>query len=439
MFSFQEDLLHYVWKLKYFHFSKLRTTEGESVDIIHPGYHNFDSGPDFSESKIRINHTLWIGNVEIHIKSSDWVKHTHYRDRAYDNVILHVVYEEDEKILRPNGTIIPCLELKGLIQEEIFTRYHYLKTNENWIPCQNMIAKTDELRKKIWLEKLLIERLEHKSSYLKELLAYTNHDWEYCFFILLGKYFGSSVNTAAFDQLCRSVSLDKIFKNQNNSFAIEALLFGQSGFLSEKYQDDYPAKLCKEYKFLKHKYALKPIPKKLWKFFRLRPSNFPTIRIAQFAALISNNKSLCSKSLEFDNLVDFGYMFQMKINEYWDTHFVFDKESAYIEKPLGQSFQNTLLINAIIPFIFMYGKSKNEPMLVERAVRFLQSLPPEANKLTNQWKKLGLKGESAAETQSLIQLKKNYCDKNRCLQCSIGHQIMQEPIQEYEKIISEVE
>lgn len=436
MFKFQEDLLHYIWKLQYFDLTGLHTTDGQQITITHPGYHNFDAGPDFSSAKVVIGHTEWIGNLEIHIKASDWVKHRHYNDRAYDNVILHVVYEEDEKVLRPDGSVIPCLELKDLIHHEIFEKYFYLKNNNQWIPCEAMINKVDDFKKKLWLEKLLVERLEKKSKLIYELLEYTNNDWEYCLFIIVGKYFGSKVNNAAFEHLCKSLSLDKIFKNIDNTFAIEALIFGQAGLLNKGYKDAYPKDLMLEYEYLKHKYTITPIPEKLWKFFRLRPSNFPTIRIAQFCALLTSRKMNCSKILEISSTKEYHDIFNNQIHDYWTDHYLFDRSSKYCEKRIGNTFLNTVLINAIIPFIFVFGKKHNENIYVERAIKMLQELPPESNKITMKWKDLGLNANCSADSQALIHLKQEYCDKSKCLNCSIGHQVMQEdyPVYNISKI-----
>ncbi len=431
MFTFQEDLLHYVWKLQYFNFTNLHTTDGQKLIIVKQGIHNYDSGPDFSAAKIQLENLVWVGNVEIHIKSSDWVKHAHYNDPAFDNIILHVVYEEDEKLLRKNGSIIPCLELKGLIHEEIFSRYLRLKTNEKWVPCENMISNIEELNKKMWLETILVSRLEQKNTAILEILNYTNFNWEFSFLIYLGKYFGANINSAAFEQLCKSISLDKFYKNINDPFVIEAILFGQAGFLNHESTDQYPKLLKKEYEYQKHKYSLNAIPQKLWKFFRLRPSNFPTIRIAQFASLICAHTNLFRKVLEIETIKDFDQFFDNPINEYWDDRFLFDIPSTHIPKTIGEDFKHTLLINALIPFIFAYGKYKNEISQVEKAINLLQNIPSENNKIIRKWISFDMKSENAGDSQALIYLKKEYCDKNRCLECAIGHQVLKEDYVEY--------
>jgi hypothetical protein len=426
MITFQEDLLHYVWKLNYYQSHELQTTEGESLSILHPGFHNFDAGPDFSSGKINLGGTIWHGNIELHLRASDWVRHEHYNDKAYDNVILHVVYEADETILRADGTAIPCLCLKGLIQPEIFDRYHYLTANRQWVPCENLVTEVEEIQKQLWLERLFVARLEEKSKKILELLEFSKHNWEYVLFIMLGRYFGSRINTDAFEQLCRSISLFTIYKNRHDQNLVEALLFGQAGFLDANLKDDYPSELKSDYRFLQHKYKLQPIEVKLWKFFRLRPTNFPTVRIAQFSALISKNQSLFSRLLEITDIKDLYELFDIKTHSYWDEHYIFDKEASSRPKAIGKDFQNTILINSIIPLIFIYGKLRQEPDYVDRAINFMQAIPPEKNKIITKWKKLQFKAANAADTQALIHLKKDFCDRNKCLQCAIGHQVLKE-------------
>ena len=426
MISFHEDLLHYVWKLNYYSSNNLVTSNGELVSVIHPGFHNFDAGPDFSSGKIQIGNTVWNGNVELHLRASDWIRHEHYKDEAYDNVILHVVYEDDEVILRKDGSAIPCLSLKGLIHSEIFERYHYLSVNQQWVPCENLVTEVEEIQKQMWLERLFVARLEEKSKRILELLDYSKQNWEYVLFVMLGRYFGSRINTDAFESLCKSINLFTIYKNRHDSELVEALLFGQAGFLNGEFRDHYPKKLKREYMFLKHKYKLEPIPEKLWKFFRLRPTNFPTIRISQFASLIIKNQSLFNHIIELTEIEELYGIFTAKANEYWDDHYIFDKEAQHSIKSIGKDFQNVILINAVIPLIFIYGKLRQEPEYVDKAIKFMQQIPPERNKIITKWKKLKFKVTNASDTQALLHLKKEFCDKNRCLQCAIGHQVLKE-------------
>jgi len=431
MLSFQEDLLHYVWKLQYFDFRDLQSTSGEALLIKHPGFHNFDSGPDFSAGKIKLGDTVWHGNIEIHIKASDWLLHRHQHDEAYDNVILHVVYENDTEIYRRDGSMIPCLVLKGLVDEAIFERYHYLSANRQWVPCENLVTEVAEIQKKIWLERLFIGRLESKSRKIQDFLKQCNYNWEYTLFVMMGRYFGARVNTQAFESMCRSIDLYTIYKNRNDLSQVEALLYGQAGLLSANFQDEYPKLLKRNYKHLQRKYKLTPIEPATWKFFRLRPVNFPTVRIAQFAALIAKNQSFFSRLLEIEKVSDLDEIWEVKTNAYWDTHYVFDKEAKFLEKNIGITFRNTILINAVIPLIFVYGKLRNEAVYVEKAVSLMQALPAERNKIISKWKKLKFEVSNASDSQALLHLKREYCDRNRCLQCAIGHQVLKEDFPVY--------
>ncbi len=424
MLSFNEDLLHYVWKLQYYNFSDLLTTDGDPVHIIHPGYHNYNSGPDFSEGKIKLNGIQWNGNIEIHIKSSDWVKHNHSSDHAYDNVILHVVYEEDEKIVRNDGSLIPCIELKGRIPGKIFRNYYRLQGEQQWIPCEKMISDIPEITKSLWMDTLIVDRLEHKSKEIIQLLEFTNYNWEYCLFIQLGKYFGAKVNTVGFEQTCKSISLDKINKNRHDPFILESLFHGQAGFLQSNFEEEYPKALKKEYAYIQHKYRLEPLSAGVWKFFRLRPTSFPTIRMDQFSAFNLKNQGLFSYIMEAKEIQDLYNLFDLEIPDYWEDHYVFDKVSDRQSKNMGKDFQNVIIMNAILPFIFVYGQSRKESIYSEFAVELMGQLPAENNKIIRTWTKLGIIPSNAVESQALLQLKNKYCSQNRCLQCAIGHQLM---------------
>lgn len=424
MLSFNEDLLHYVWKLQYYNFSDLLTTDEEPIQILHPGYHNYDSGPDFSEGKIKLNDIEWNGNIEIHIKSSDWVKHNHEIDPAYDNVILHVVYEEDEKIVRKDGSVIPCIELKGRIPGRMFRNYFRLQGAEQWIPCEKMVSDIPDITKSLWMDTLIVDRLEQKSKEIIQLLEFTNYDWEYCLFIQLGKYFGAKVNTVGFEQTCKSISLDKVVKNRFDPFILESLFHGQAGFLQSNFEEDYPKALKKEYAYIQHKYRLEPLSPRVWKFFRLRPSSFPTIRMAQFSSFNLKHQGLFSYLMEARSIKDLYALFDLEIPDYWEDHYVFDKVSERQTKSIGADFKNVIIMNALLPFIFVYGRSRKETIYSEFAIELMSQMPAENNKVIRNWSKLGLKPRNAVESQALLQLKNQYCSQSRCLQCAIGHQLM---------------
>jgi len=420
----KEEFLHYLWQLQHFDRQKLKTTQGESIEIHHPGIHNFDSGPDFHNARLRIGNTLWAGNVELHVHASEWIDHQHQTDNAYDNVILHVVYEEDQVIFRRDGARIPCLELKRRIPTNISGKYMRLLNNRSWIPCQKLFSTVPAIKRALWLDRLLVERLEHNTRSIAVALEHNKGDWESTFYQYLARSFGLHINTAPFELMARSLPLKILLKHKNNPLQIEALLFGQAGLLDASFEDSYPQQLKKEYTFLQAKYQLKPIVSHSWKYSRLRPANFPTIRIAQFAAMIYQTSYLFSKILAVKNVKEVENAFDIKLSNYWLTHYRFDKLSARKNKRLGKNHIHLLIINTIVPFLFIYGKRKADERFQEQALRLLEELKPEQNHIIDGWKKLGLDPESAYETQALLQLKKVYCNLKRCLQCTIGNAIL---------------
>ncbi len=416
----KEDLLHYVWRLQRFDSTELQTTEGQPIRIQMIGEHNHHSGPDFTNARIEIGKTLWAGNVEMHLNASDWTKHKHQSDPAYDNVILHVVLDEDEKISRQNGSLIPCLELKKRISSKLSKVYQKFLHNEYWIPCQHHFYEVGRMTKVLWLDRLLVERLECKTIVIENRLQDNTNNWEATFYQILAKNFGVKVNAEPFERLARTLPLTILGKHKNDLFQIEALLFGQSGLLEGDFEDEYPNRLKKEYEFLQKKYQLTPMEKTNWRFLRMRPANFPTIRIAQFAQLIFQSTHLFSKMLVAKNIREIENMFELKLSNYWQTHYVFDKESVKRNKSLGKSAIHLFIINTITPFLFLYGKWKGEEEYKDRAFQLLEEVPAEKNNIITKWEELGMIPKSAYETQALLQLKNEYCGKKRCLECSIG-------------------
>lgn len=418
----KEEFLHYIWKYQLFNNSDLKTTNNKAIEIINPGMHNYDSGPDFFNAKIKIDNTVWAGNVEIHINSSDWYKHNHQNDAAYNNVVLQVVYTHDKDITRANGELIPTIEL--CFDKKLLDNYETLIRRETWIPCEHDLNKVDSFTIQNWIEKLAIERLEEKSNRIYELLKQTKNSWEEAFYIQLAGNFGFKLNTEPFEQLAKALPLAYLAKHKNNLFQIEALLFGQAGFLDENEGDEYFRKLKQEYLYLKKKFNLKSIERHLWKFLRSRPGNFATIRIAQFAKLIHRSSALFSKVLETENVKEFYRLFQVKPSEYWENHYQLNKESIKKSKALGESAIDILLINTVIPFLFVYGKAKGLTDLQNRAIEFLESIKPEKNSIISKWSYLGIQSVSAFETQALIQLKNCYCIHKKCLNCQIGNSLI---------------
>lgn len=421
----QEDLLHFAWRLKRFDLSDLHTTDGQAIEILHFGEANRHAGPDFLNARIRIGTTLWAGNVEMHLNASDWMQHRHGEDRSYDNVILHVVLRDDCTIFRPGGEKIPCLEMKKRIPNKVSRIYKSLLDNEYWIPCQHQFFRVAQSVKELWLDRLLVERLEAKTSQIAIYLQQTNNDWEVSFYYLLARNFGLRVNAEPFEQLARSLPLTLLQKYKDSLFQLEALLFGQAGLLDREFEEEYPQKLQAEFRFLKHKHRLSPITSgHQWKFLRMRPANFPTVRIAQFAMLIHRSAHLFSKMLAARNVSEIVNMFSLKISNYWQDHYNFDKISKSRTKSLGKTAIELLIINTIAPVLFIYGKRRKEERFQERALQLLEELPPEKNHVIDQWKALGVKVESAFASQALLELKNNYCDEKACLQCAVGSALL---------------
>jgi len=417
-----EDFLQYIWRYGLFNKESLTTTGNEKIEILSLGELNTNAGPDFFNAKIKIDDTTWAGNVEIHLNASDWLLHQHQKDKAYNNVILHVVYNADQQILRQNKTIVPCLELK--FDHRLFDNYAELQKNNSPIACNKEIKQVDTFVIEHWLNSLMVERLENKSQSISDILLQNKNNWEETFYRILSRNFGFNLNAEPFEILARSLPLNYLAKHKNNLLQIEALLFGQAGFLAEPLDDEYYQKLQKEYIFLKQKFNLIEGEKHLWKFLRLRPSNFPTIRIAQFAKLIHQSSGLFSKILETNNIEELYQFFDVSASSYWNEHFVFGKTSKKSNKNLGKTAADIILINTIIPFLFLYGKNKDQQDLMDKALGFLDKIKAENNAIINQWKDLNMNITSAFYSQAYIQLRKNYCNTKKCLHCMIGNKII---------------
>lgn len=424
--TLKEEFLHYVWRVKRFSQFDLKTTAGESIQIINPGRYNKDAGPDFLDAKIKIGATTLAGNIEMHLRSSEWKKHGHQNDLAYNNVILHVVLVEDEIIYHHQKSRIPCLEMRARIPAKLSKTYLKFLNTESWIPCHNHFHKVAPIQFALWMDRLLVERLQRKTKYIEGLLEATTNDWETCFYQMLCRSFGAKVNADPFEWLAESLPLNILAKHQNRLLHIEALLFGQAGMLEQDFDDDYPKKLKKEYQFFRHKYKLQPIPGTTWKMLRLRPANFPTIRIAQLAMFIFKSRHLFSKILAAQSVKEIENMFDGKVSDYWQTHYVFDKASTKRKKSFGKSSIHLFIINTVAPFLFLYGQRKAEQRYKDQAFKLLESLPPEKNNIIDNWKRLGIQPESAYQTQALLELKNNFCNEKACLSCTVGHQILRE-------------
>ena len=420
----KEDFLHYIWKFQNFNTVELVGTKGEQITVKSIGVHNQDAGPDFLNARLVIDDRDWAGNVEVHINSSDWYAHKHDLDKDYESVILHVVYKYDKPVFLRDGSEIPVLELKSLIPEVVVSNYDRLMLETDWLSCRNSLSNIDSFTLKNWLDRLLIERLEAKVSPINQTLSQLNGDWESVFYIWLAKYFGFKVNSEPFYQLAINVPF-QLYSKYEQQFQIEALLFGQAGLLNKDFVDEYPNRLKTEYNFLKSKHRLFELNGSSWKFLRLRPANFPTIRLSQFASLVFRHKKMFALILKTSTINEMIELFDTRANEYWENHFLFDKPSKQNKYTnLGISGKRILIINAVVPVMFAYGKKIGDDQIIERSVRFLEELRSEDNTIISHFKSYGIDSKNAFTSQSLIQLSVAYCKNKNCLNCAIGNKII---------------
>lgn len=421
-----ESFLHYLWQFQYFDKKELVTTTGEPITILNQGILNTDAGPDFSQVKIKIGAIDWAGSVEIHIQSSGWYEHKHHEDAAYENVVLHVVWEENKPVQRKDGTRLPTLELKDRADKILQKSYQKLVTNTAVIPCQSVFENVNAVTRHSMIDKAAMIRLEEKSKQVLKLLEANQGDWEETVYQLLALGFGFKVNKDPFLQLAKALPYKLIRKHRTKVEQVEALLFGQAGFLMAKTKDEYLTQLYNEFEFLTKKYNLtqNQLHPSQWKFLRLRPANFPSLRIAQFAALLSIKGSIFSTLLEIENYRDLESLFRVQTSPYWKRHYRFSKPVSGAVPELGTDSREVLLINTVIPILIAYGQSRDDWSYVDRAVRFLQQIPAEKNKITRTWQQLNCVATNAFETQGLIELYNNFCQRRACLNCTIGSAIL---------------
>ena len=419
----KEEFLHYLWKYSLYDQDSLTDNDNNKIVVINPGEYNRDSGPDFFNARILIAGLEWAGNVEIHTKASHFDNHGHGKDHAFDNVILHVVNDNDKKVFNSKGEELLTVEIK--YDGSYYEKYVDLVNNPCVIACQNEIGKIDSFYIRHWLHSLLVERVQVKSDFIFKIFSQTGNDWDETFYRILTRYFGFRVNTEPFEMLASALPFRIIRKHADNRFQIEAMLFGTAGMLEEglfkeAVSDKYYRDLIKEYKILSAKYSLVPIHGWLWKFCRLRPVNFPTVRISQLSALLSTAGGLFSRVLDTADIRNLKELFGVSASSYWDNHYVFGKKSKTISKNAGMQATDIFLINAVIPLIFIYGRFHDNNEVCEKALTFLEEIGPEANSVTRDWKSAGIDVESAFYTQALLQLTDEYCKKRRCLECRIG-------------------
>ncbi len=419
-----EEFLHFIWENRLFFTGNLISTSGDQIEILSTGRKNTNSGPDFFNAKIKSDGTLWAGNVEIHRKASDWEKHHHSNDKSYENVILHVVEIADKQVFRENHSEITTLELKW--PEQLTRNYRKLLEANTWIACNDQLNRIDPVMIQLGFNRLMIERLEEKTEGIMARLEQNMQNWNETFYQLLARMFGFKVNAEPFELLARAVPAQVLSKHRNSLFQIEALLFGASGLLHEElFGDNYFMDLRREFGFLHKKYRLKQVESHLWKFMRMHPVNFPTIRISQIAALIHRSHGLFSAILDCKNIDQIKSLFRIKASEYWDSHYRFNKPSTKINcKDLGEDSIHTIIINVIVPFLFVYGEKQDKQYLKNLALDFLEKLPAENNTIIRKWEKTGITARTAFESQALLQLKTRHCDKKKCLNCIIGNKLV---------------
>ncbi|MDD2645204.1 MAG: DUF2851 family protein [Bacteroides sp.] len=418
-----ELLLHYVWRHKIFPLYPLKTTTGLDLEIIDPGLPNIHSGPDFFNAKLKINHLLWVGNVEIHQHASDWFVHKHQFDKRYDSVVLHVVADSDCIVRRKSGNEIPQVELK--VPSKVESRYKELLHKEVYPRCYLVIPDLSKLEIHSWLNSLCIERYEERVDHWLQCLKKRQYNWRETFFIQLARSFGFGVNGDAFEYWANQLSFRAICKHRDNLFQLESLFLGQAGLLKDaSIQDDYFSALQREYAFLKSKFNCQEMEMEWWRFLRLRPRNFPYIRLAQLAYWCHSKEGIASELLELNTPDEFFERMQVQTSLYWDTHYSLGKQSKMKIKCLGKTSLRLLLINTIVSYLFAYGEYHNQSCYKERAQALLEQLKAEDNRITRSWDGAGVPVHTAADSQGLIQLQKKYCDCNKCLYCRFGYRYL---------------
>jgi hypothetical protein len=414
-----EQLLQFIWQFQYYNKSDLQTSGGELLQIVHAGVHNTNQGPDFLNAKIKVAETVLAGSIEIHVNASEWKNHKHSIDENYNNVILHVVWAED-KDLQLN---FPTLELQQRVSNILLEKYESLMKAQYFIPCQEHIANISELTFIAWKERLLVERLQEKATYIHHLLQKNNNHWEEVFWCMLAKNFGIKINADAFESMAASIPINILAKHKNQLQPLEALLMGQCGLLEGDFTEDYPIMLQKEYRFLQKKYSLAKthIPVH---FLRMRPANFPTIRLAQLAGLVYESNHLFSKIKEAEDVKLVEKMFDVTANDYWHYHYSFEELTSFKKKKLGKQMIQNIIVNTVLPVLYAYGWYNNNDDYKNKALKWAEQLLPEKNNITAGFEKLGLINKSAYDSQALIQLKNKYCNEKRCLQCAVGGKIL---------------
>ncbi|WP_207493213.1 DUF2851 family protein [Aridibaculum aurantiacum] len=418
-----ERLLQFIWQFQYYNTGSLSTEEGQLLKIIHQGQFHSNQGPDFINAKVVLDNTTWAGNIELHIRSSDWIRHRHSADKNYNNTILHVVWQHDAVIKHADGSVIPTLQLQHRVPKLMLQHYDVLQQSNHFVPCDRFLPALTELKWGVWKDRLLVERLQRKSAYVLELLQAAQNHWEEVFWWMLARNFGSKINADCFEAVARSLPVATLGRHKNQIHQLEAMLLGQAGLLSRSFTDDYMVMLSKEYQFLQKKYKL--VPSAITpNFLRMRPANFPTIRLAQLAMLVHRSSHLFSSVLEAVDVNGLKKYLDVTANDYWHYHYLPDEPTPFKPKQLGQQMAENIIINTIVPVVFSYGVFHKNDALKEKAAVWLTQVQPEENAITKHWKAKGVTNLHAADSQALIELKNNYCTHRRCLSCSVGNSVL---------------
>jgi hypothetical protein len=417
-----EQLLHYIWRNRLYNTDSLITEDGVKVEVIDPGLHNENAGPDFFNSKIKTRGKVWAGNVEIHRTSSDWVKHGHHKDKAYNSVILHLVEEIDTEVVNENGQKVT--QCRVMVHEQLRKSAEYLINSKYNLPCQNFLSSIPKVKLNAWLSYLTLDRLERKADDINKHLSRFNNSWDEVFYVVLSRNYGFGINSEEFERLALSLQYKYILKHSDSLFQIEALMFGQAGLLERTLQDDYYMSLKNEYKFFKSKYKLKSIDGYVFKKMRVRPVSFPEMRIAQLAALLQKSGRLFSTILEMKDYREFFNYLQTEPSDYWQSHYSFGNRSAKSKKLLGAASLDIIVINTIVTMLFAYGKKSANEEYCSRAIEILESINPENNRIVREFIAAGVVPSNAADSQAVIQLRKEYCEKRKCLYCRYGHSLL---------------
>jgi len=416
-----ERLLQYIWQFGYFNITELLTTSGDELQLLDRGTYNTNQGPDFQHAKARVNGQLWVGSIELHLKASDWFRHLHDGDANYSNVILHVVWDNDDERLQRSG--IPALELNGRVARLLLQQYEAWQRNGRFIPCGDHIARVEGLVWTAWSERLLIERLQCRSKRIRELQAANGYDWNETFWCMLAGNFGLMINRDAFEAMARSVPVKILMRHRASIHQVEALLFGQAGLLNNDFTGNYPKMLQKEYAHLRKKYRLNGIHQRM-QFLRMRPAAFPTVRIAELSMLVHVSGDKFGSIADVSDLNAVERMLHVTASDYWHCHYLFDEAAVYHPKSAGAQLVNSIMVNTIAPFVYAYGEYRGDERHISRAVAWMHELAAEQNATINGFKALGVEAHSAACSQALLELKTNYCDRRRCLDCAVGAGIL---------------